>query len=279
MIKDSETNFVYISDKLSVNYPAFARELISKLEENKIHFGILPETKDVWAVDYMPIQVSDTKFVRFSYKPDYLISSKKWSKTISDVDHICDLIGIKTIKSDIILDGGNISRWHDKVLMTTKIFLENRNILEQSLIQRLKDLFEINEIYFVPFEKGDWLGHIDGMARFISKDSVLINDFQKEEMINYISFLTALHNANLSWSTFPFNPYQNEDNDDASGLYLNYLELDHFLILPIYGIETDFEAIEKSKAIFADKTIITVKSNEPAKHNGVINCVTWNIKK
>ena len=279
MIRDNQTNFLYLADTLTKKYPLFSKELTTKLKEHNIELGILPGTKDAWAVDYMPIQVSKTKFVRFSYKPDYLVSSKKWSKTISDVDAICDKIGIQTIKSDLIIDGGNISKWDDKILMTTKVFIENKQIPELNLIQEIKDLLEINEIYFVPVEKDDWLGHIDGMARFISCDKVLINEFSKEELKNYVDFHAALHNSGLKWTTFPFNPYENEEMDDATGLYLNYLEMENIIVLPIFNIETDKIAIKRAFEIFPDKTIIPVFSNDPAKDNGIINCLTWNIMK
>jgi agmatine deiminase len=61
---------------------------------------------------------------------------------------------------------------------------------------------EVNHLFFVPIEKGDWLGHADGMGRFIANDTVLINDFNKEEQKDYIDCLGALHNARLKWKTF-----------------------------------------------------------------------------
>jgi agmatine deiminase len=279
MIIDSQTNFVFIADTLSDKQPRFYEEFTTKLKQSKIRFGTLPNTNDIWAVDYMPIQVSENKFVRFTYNPDYLISTKKWSRTISNVDSICEALGIKTIKSDIILDGGNISKWHDTVLMTTKIFTENKHIPELELIEQLKNLLEVNNIYFVPVEQGDWLGHIDGMARFINSETVLINDFSREETNSYIDFHTALLNAGLNWKTFPFDPYDNESDDDATGLYLNYLELESFLVLPTFGIAADELAIERATEIFAGKELVTVRSNEPAKNNGILNCLTWNIKR
>lgn len=279
MIIDGQTNFVFIADTLQNKHPRFYEEFTTKLIQAKISFGILPNTKDIWAVDFMPIQVSETKFVRFTYKPDYLTSTKKWSRTISDVDSICESIGIKTIKSDIILDGGNVSKWYNTVLMTTKIFTENRKIPELELIEQLKNLLEVNNIYFVPVEKGDWLGHIDGMARFIDSETVLINDFGREGMRSYIDFHTALLNSKLNWKTFPFDPYDNVSDDDATGIYLNYLELEDCLFLPTFGIPADELAVERAKEIFVDKNIVTVKSNEPAKNNGILNCLTWNIKK
>lgn len=279
MIKDSQTNFVYLSDKLAGTYPNFARELISLFKIHEIDFGFLPNTKDTWAVDFMPIQVSLQKFVRFTYKPDYLVSTKKWSKTISNVDEICENIGIKTIKSDIILDGGNISKWDDKVLMTNKVFIENSNIPELELIERFKDLLETDEIFFVPVEKGDWLGHVDGMARFVNQSTVLINDTRREKIEDYIDFLMALRNAGLNWIEFPFNIYENESVDDAAGLYLNYLEMEKLVVLPVFDFDSDDLAIEAANKIFKGRKIITIKSNEPAKDTGIINCLTWNIRK
>ncbi|WP_161889564.1 agmatine deiminase family protein [Pontibacter russatus] len=279
MIRDNQTNFVYIADTLQNKYPNFSKEFVSKLNENAIGHGILPNTKDVWAVDYMPIQVSEKKFVRFSYKPDYLIQYKKWARTISDVDAICEKIGIRTIKSDIVIDGGNISRWDDKILMTTKVFIENKKMPELQLIQELKELLEINEIYFVPVEKGDWLGHIDGMARFIDSQTVLVNNYQNEEKSGYINFLTALYNSKFQWKAFPFNPYKNTEPDDATGVYLNYLEMEKILFLPIFGLLTDDEAVRRAKETFPGKKIVPVKSNEPARDNGIINCLTWNIRR
>lgn len=280
MIPDHQTNFVYIADTLTSTYPTFAKEFLAKLKAAGIPMGILPGTKDVWAVDYMPIQVSESKFVRFSYKPDYLVSSKKWSKTISDVDAICEAVDVKTVKSDIILDGGNLSKWYDRVMMTTKVFMENKHIPELELIEQLKNLLEVNDLFFVPVEKGDWLGHVDGMARFIAKDTVLINDYSKEPQENYIDFLGALHNAGLQWKTFPFNIYENEDVNDATGLYLNYLELQDHIVLPIFDNKTENEiAKKKAKEIFPKNNLITVVSTKPAKNTGIINCMTWNIKR
>jgi len=279
VIRDKETNFVYLADTLQKTYPEFATEFIQKLKDSGIDYGFLPNTKDTWAVDYMPIQISEKRFIQFTYKPDYLISTKKWAKTISDVDFICKQIGIDTVKSEIIIDGGNISKWSDRILMTSKVFEENKQIPEKELINRLKDLFEVNILNFVPVEKGDWLGHADGMARFIDFDTVLINDYSNEDLSRYIDFLTALHNSKIDWIKFPFNPYQNENEDDATGLYLNYLETEKNIFLPVFGLGSDRKAIETSKRIFPDKKIIPIQSNEPARDNGIINCLTWNIKK
>lgn len=278
MLKDNKANFVYIADTLHVKFPSFYKELTTAFDEHGIDWDILKGTKDIWVRDYMPIQVSEDKYVRFTYRPDYLTQDEESAKTISDVDAICDELKIEPVKSNIVLDGGNISRWDDKVLMTTKVFTENPKRKESELIGELKDLLEVNNIFFVPVEEKDWLGHIDGMARFIDSRKVLINSLEKEKKADYIDFLMCLHNAGLEWEEFPFNPYNNKSWNDANGIYLNYLELSEYIVLPVFGLDSDKEAIAESEKIFRGRKIIPVMANQPAKENGVINCLTWSIR-
>ncbi len=120
MIPDNQTNFLYLADTLPKNYPSFFQQFEKVLNDCNINFELLPHAKDVWAVDYMPIQIDKNEFVRFMYNPSYL-QSKKLLKTISDVDTICEKIGIGTIKSNILLDGGNVTRTTDKVIMINSI--------------------------------------------------------------------------------------------------------------------------------------------------------------
>ena len=80
MIIDSHTNFLYLADTLPKNYPDFYNRFEKVLTDCNINFALLPKTKDVWAVDYMPIQTELNKFVRFTYNPSYL-QTKKLLKT------------------------------------------------------------------------------------------------------------------------------------------------------------------------------------------------------
>jgi agmatine deiminase len=97
----------------------------------------------------MPIQITKEKFVKFTYNPDYL-QPKKYQKTISDVDSICKAINLATQKSTLIVDGGNISRTTDKVIMCDKGFNENKNLSEKEVIKQIKELFQIDKLFFVP---------------------------------------------------------------------------------------------------------------------------------
>lgn len=76
MITDSQTNFLYLADTLAIKYPDFYKRFENVLKDCNIPFDFLPQTKDVWAVDFMPIQTDLNKFVQFVYNPAYLQAKK-----------------------------------------------------------------------------------------------------------------------------------------------------------------------------------------------------------
>ena len=277
MITDRQTNFLYLADTLPKNYSDFYNRFESVLKDCNIAFDFLPQTKDVWAVDYMPIQTDLNRFVRFAYNPSYL-QRKKYLKSISDVDEICKAIGIETFKTNIIIDGGNVTRWTNKVIMTDRIFKENPAYERKQLIKELYELLQVDKIYLVPEQPGDFTGHSDGMVRFIDDYTVVINDYKKEKSEFSKAFEIAIHNTGLDYIKVPYNPYGNINNDQANGVYINYLQMENVIIIPTYGIKEDEEVVMQFEQLFIGQSIVTIDSNEIANDGGILNCITWNIQ-
>jgi len=154
MITDSQTNFLYLADTLPTKYPGFYMRFKSVLEQCEIDFALLPSTKDVWAADYMPIQTDLDRFVHFIYDPFYLKGIKKYQKTISDAVAICDEIGIEIQRTNIILDGGNISRCTNKVIMTDRVFIDNPTYERNQLIRELMNIYRWTNCILFPSSRG-----------------------------------------------------------------------------------------------------------------------------
>jgi agmatine deiminase len=279
MIQDSETNFLYLADSLQKEkYSAFLSRFEKLLKEINIPYKFLTNTKDIWAVDYMPIQISQNRFVKFSYNTDYL-QNKTQAKTISDVDAICSSINLTPQKSKIVLDGGNVIRTANKVIMCDKIFKENSNVSEKELINQLKNTLEVDKLFFIPWDKSDFIGHADGMVRFVNNEIVVINNYSREKPEFQRAFRMALHNAGLDWMEIPYNPYDNKPDTSAEGIYVNYLEMEQAIIIPTFKRKEDENAVKMLEKIFQGKTIVTLDSSEIAKEGGILNCITWNILK
>ncbi|TPE43605.1 agmatine deiminase family protein [Pontibacter mangrovi] len=278
MITDDQTNFLYLADTLPKMYPDFYQNLEKVLTECSISFELLPGTKDIWSRDYMPIQLAADRFVQFVFDPDYL-QSKQWQKTISDTNAICSSIGIVPTKSAIKVDGGNVVRASNKAIMCDKVFTENPQIPEKKLIKALQEHLEVERIVIIPADSSDKIGHADGMVRFLDDRTVLINDYSKEKPQFQRSFRMALHNAGLDWMEIPYNPYCNAKPIHANGVYINYLQMKEVIILPVFGMKEDEQVVRQFEQLSPASNIATVDSNDIAAQGGVLNCITWNIKK
>jgi agmatine deiminase len=278
MITDNKTNFVYLSDKLENKYKNFFEGLKKEFIKNQVGFDILNGTNDIWAVDYMPIQIRHNKFVKFIYNPDYL-KQKIWQKTITDVYKVCENINLPYIKSDIILDGGNVIKSKNAVILCEKVVLENKHYSKKRLICELEKLFEVDKIILIPYEKVDYIGHADGIVRFIDDNNVLLNDYSKTDNLLYNKLERIFKKEKLNMHYLPITFDKNQDEGDATGLYINYLEVKNLIFLPVFNIKDDEPIIKKMEQIFSDRKVIPILSNDIARKGGVLNCITWNILK
>jgi agmatine deiminase len=136
---------------------------------NGIDVHIISGTKNVWCRDWMPVQTPGG-FVKFTYKGYGMLEKYPQLR----VDEHCWGDFADAFRSDIILDGGNVVRWGDRVLMTDIVFTHNPGYDRTLLRDTLSDLLEA-EIIFLPVEPGDTLGHTDGIVRWIDQGAVLLN--------------------------------------------------------------------------------------------------------
>ena len=279
MIQDKDTTVLYLSDRLKKNYPSFYNHFSSVLDENNVPFFLLEGTNDIWCRDYMPIQVDYDKYIQFDYHPSYLRG--KYEHTISDVTKLSKQVRINPIKSHIKLDGGNVIKTSDKVIVTDKIFKENPDFSKKELIDKLEKLFEA-KLYIIPALPYDALGHADGIVRFFDDNTVLVNNFthSKESLSFQKKLYGTLGTYGFNIVQIPYYPDYKKTKTglySAKGVYINYLELIDKIFLPFFGNESeDMEAMEVFERLFG-KRIIPINSIEIAKEGGVLNCISWNI--
>ncbi|HPN22783.1 MAG TPA: agmatine deiminase family protein, partial [Tenuifilaceae bacterium] len=128
MIADRQTNTIYFSKLLSTNpkYSGTYNRILSNLKQFGLTPKLLDETKDIWARDYMPIQVNKDRYIQYRYEPNYL--NDAYGQTIKSIpDAIMKSFKKEIVKTDIIIDGGNVVKSSNCVIMTDKIFKENSN--------------------------------------------------------------------------------------------------------------------------------------------------------
>lgn len=281
MVEDKNTNLVYFSDLLrtDIKYSSTCKSITTKLDQFKIKYKFLENTNDIWARDYMPIQVTENEFIEYLYDPDYL-QNDQYFHTRTITSNVCQSINLTTFKTDIIIDGGNIIKSSDCLIMTDKIYIENKeNYHSEELTEKLKSTFGVNKIVIIPKDGGDIFGHADGMIRFIDEKTVILNGYFDQYGLQFRKKLFgSLEQAELSWKFLKFNLKNPNKNNWA---YINFLQMKELLLIPKLNIEEDQMAIEQFYEFFPDyasqNLIQQVDVREIIKDGGALNCVSWNI--
>jgi len=282
MITDSQTNFVYLADTLKSQFPDFARKLIKFLKENNIQYGFLPLTRDIWARDFMPIQVSEDKFIEYRYDPDYL-QAKKYRKQKTYPDIVCDKLGLKTIKTDLIIDGGNVIKSSNCVIMTDKVLMENKDFYKPAeIIEKLKLIFEVEKIAIIPWDKSEEFGHADGMIRFIDDNTVLLQGyFDEYDEIFKKKLYSSLEQNGLHFKKLKYDVEKPDEENNWA--YMNFLQTKDLILVPHLGIDEDEQALKQIQECFPDyaknERIKQIDVSEIIGEGGALNCISWTIFK
>ena len=267
LITDNETNTVYFSE-WNKNFRCY-REIIKILDKYQVKHELLPFTKDYWVRDYMPIQMSESTFIQYRYNPDYLQAKTSY---ITDPTACCKHLNVDTIKTDLVIDGGNIIKCKDAIIMTDKVLYENPTHPKSELSNQLEVLFQA-ELILIPWDRNETYGHADGMVRFIENKKILLNnymDFDKRLRENLLKIL----NPHFEIIELHYNVPK---RSALSWAYINFLQVNNLILLPAMGIEEDEQAFSLFKEIFKTN-IEQVNVTEIVRLGGALNCISWNIK-
>lgn len=262
---------LYFLSQLNIQeYKPAADRMFAALDLFNIKYKLLNNTNDIWARDYMPVKTKSGKYVSFRYEPSYLANNPQL-RTNFKTDIAPNFKVDNLVYTDINLDGGNVvfSPSKEKVIISDRVFSENPEYDKNTLLLELEKLLEAS-VLIIPSLKSDMTGHADGMARFADENTVVTN-----AALSPYGFETKVKKSlqNYGFNVIDF-PYFDSKGDSAIGCYLNFLETEQAIFLPVFGVETDNEAINKAKSIFS-KTIIPVNINEIAVKGGLLNCISW----
>lgn len=270
---------IFIAGGLLSRYPLICKTIYEVCEKEGVEFGILSGVKNIWIRDYMPISTYDGKHIKFEYTADsvkYPIledSAKPWS-WIPNYSF-----------GRIFLDGGNCVMGENIAFITHKVLKDNVS----GVVRVLEEFLKV-PVCIIPAEPDDTLGHADGILNFAPDGSVFINAYGALKSKKYDKYLDELirivESAGFKWSLFPYAyhkmpkitekefrikyPYADEFNP-AYGYYINYLKVGNTIILPVFGIEEDQQAMK----MFPGLNVEPVNCSDLSMEGGLIRCVTW----
>ncbi len=278
MINDVDTNVVYLSSWLKSKYPAFYNKLVGLLQGNGIACRLLEGTNDIWARDYMPIQIYEDYFVQYIYNPDYLQKPGK-RRYITNTEAVCKHLPISCRKTDLVIDGGNVVKAGKYVIMTEKVYVENKQYTKEEINEQLSALFRCDLIMLPWDKKNEEYGHADGIVKAIDDHTVLMTNYRQldseaakmaDSFKQILSKYFIVHELNYEVDKVNLN----------SWAYINFLRVGNVIILPALGIPEDEQALKQIKHYHHHPQckVLQIDASEIVKKGGALNCITWNIK-
>lgn len=275
MLTDNLTNTVFLSNWLQEECPTLYQSLTKALKDNNVDYRILGNTNDIWCRDYMPIQIETNRFVSYKYNPDYLQAKhkKRFITDAKNVGYIDFMQQSEIVGMDLVLDGGNVVKCADKIVMTDKVFVENKDKTPAEIERILRESFQC-DIVFLPWDKKEKCGHSDGIVHYIGNGKILTtnyDDFDKDFAQAYLRILEK-HFEVISLK------YKAKQVHARSWAYINYLQVGNLVLVPQLGFEEDEQAIDQISKALPYCEVVGIPALEAVRKDGALNCISWNIK-
>ena len=275
MLPDSLTNTVFLSNWLPEVCPTLYQNLTKVLKDNAVHYRILGNTNDIWCRDFMPIQTDEKRFVFYQYNPDYLQDKHK-RRYITNVNHVQNIDFLRqaeTANLDLVLDGGNVVKCGNKVVMTEKVFVENNNRSRNEVQRLLEEAFRC-DIVFLPWDENEKCGHSDGIIHYVGDNRVLLTNYDDLDKTFAQAFLRILEKH---FEVIPLK-YNVKRQHARSWAYINYLQVDNLVLVPQLGIPEDEQALQQIAEALPQCKVTGVPALEAVRKGGALNCISWNVK-
>lgn len=261
-------------------------EVEHKIDNILLH---LHPTNDAWIRDH---------------GPDFLISNELKSKLILDWKYnawgdkyppydldnviptqIADATEVSDVSIDMVLEGGSVDFNGEGVILTTEECLLNKNrnpnFNKQDIESHLHFYYQVDKIIWL---KGDLVGddtdgHIDNVARFVNKNTIVCaweNDEANENSIclkwNYEFLKNNYPEYTLVKLPMPTR-YQLGDLVLPAS-YANFYIANNKVIVPTYGLDTDQVAIDTLTPLFPNHKVIGLSAKYLIWGQGSFHCLS-----
>lgn len=279
MITDIQTNKVYFSSLLPTQCPILNKSITETLRSHGVSFDYLSGTKDVWCRDFMPIQIGTDHILSYQYTPDYLQDKTglRLQTNIEDVflansNHL-EHLQERTVAINLVIDGGNIVKCGDIVVMTEKVFVENKDKSPAEVEGLLKEAFQC-EFVFLPWDLSEKYGHSDGIVHYAGGRKIIMTNYEdfSPYYANRYKKILGSH-----FEIIPLN-YSTKRKHARSWAYINFLQVGKLILIPQLGLEEDEQALEQISKVLPNCEVVGIPSLEPVRRGGALNCISWNIK-
>ncbi|MEM6282310.1 MAG: agmatine deiminase family protein, partial [Chloroflexota bacterium] len=271
--------------QINVLHPVWAQAVYLYLQQRghtdmaRLQFYHLP-TDDIWIRDYGPVVCLDENgnrvAVNMTYDP---LPNYPQTQDDSMPRRWAAHRNFPVYKLDFHGEGGNI--WSDgagTLLMTNQVYRQNEDMNRIALLERLHGAFTFEKLVLLPRLRLEETGHVDLVIKLASADTVLISApqslFTGDRLRRAADQLRRDVNARgdrYNVVVLPTPPlYFNWFGYPIRRSYTNALTINGRVLVPVYGIPTDEQALRIYADTMPDHDIIPIDCTMGANGGGAV---------
>src|SRR3989338_3166254 len=276
---------------------------ISKITFHQIKYA------DTWIRDYGPSFVINDKLKNATQNLHPNISKQAlamvkwtfnaWGNKYDDLKEdnkvfleLNDSLKIQMFKADIVLEGGSIEVNGAGTLLTTEQCLLNKNrnphLSKEEIEQYLKDYLNLKNILWLKegIVGDDTDGHIDDIARFVNKSTVVCCVEENKDDDNYYilkenyELLLKMKDQdgsklNVIQLPMPGNVSVVDENGSQVRLpasYANFYIGNEAVVVPIFGNKNDNKALKILEKVFPTRKVVGINCKALVYGLGTLHC-------
>ena len=214
--------------------------------------------EDIWIRDLAPVVPS--RQVKFTFLPTYL--SKSTAKFIdrSFETWLANLDLSYGVKSDLVLDGGNVvdNAAGSRAIITSRVLTDNPHLPRDELHDQLRRVLGVDQLAIIDEIPGDTTGHSDGMVMWPTNDKVLLVQMPepqrtaiRQELLRSLPGVDIVeipdYSTNETWRGFV----------SARNAFVNSIVTDQYIYMPTFDSPHDTEMLGLIQS-HTDKTVVPI---------------------
>ena len=280
------------------------KRAVSQIKEREIAFDQITlhrqPINDVWARDCGPIFICRESNGSYEYAItdwDYNAWGEKYPPFEDDnklPKYFASKYDIPRYEPGMVLEGGSIDVNGDGVLMTTESVLlnDNRNpeLSQGEIEQRLSDYLGIEKVIWLKegLTGDDTDGHIDDIARFLNKDTILAMVTDDPTDVNYDALqqnlellleATDQHGRSFAIEPLPLPETKISDttvdgSEYVPASYANFYVANGVVLVPLYDQRFDEKAVRLFEQCYPEREVIGISCADLVWGQGSIHCIT-----
>ncbi len=302
-LKSALVPFIRIAQAIAYKTPVYIicdnKEEISSLfcSTRNMSFIEIP-TNDTWIRDYGYISIienGEVKLLDFTFDGWGGKFEASLDNEVNRVLYKKGYMGTAPLESiDFVLEGGSIESDGEGTILTTSKCLCNPNrnggLSKEEVEKRLAEYLGAKRVLWLDYgylAGDDTDSHIDTLARFVSKDTIIYVQCNNESD-EHFEELKKMEKQLKSFRTLNDEPYKlialpmptakfDKDGNRLPATYANFLITDGALIYPTYSVDEDKIVYKIFKDFFVNKEIIPVECSRLIEEGGSLHCSTMQI--